>query len=1052
MIFSNSQISYDKSREAICNAYLMDEKQCVDTLLRGIRLSPQQHARIRQHTEYLVNRVRAQQAGEWGLNNLLKEYDLSSQEGVILLCLAEALLRIPDAQTADQLIRDKMARADWAKHLGQGKSLLVNAGTWGLVLTGRVVNTKDYMHSVFNDNPGTFLSALVARIGEPIVRAVLKEAMQFIGHQFVLGQTIEDAVARSQKSENAQFLYSYDMLGEAALGEADALHYFETYLHAIEFIAKSAVDSEVLYDRPSVSIKLSALHPRFEHAQRGRVMRELIPRVKRLAQASYAANIAMTIDAEEADRLDVTLDVVQAVLEDSNFAPWTGFGVVVQAYQKRAPYLIEWLRQLVGNSQRRITLRLVKGAYWDSEIKRAQELGLDGYPVFTRKEHSDVSYLACAQQILSAGSCFYPQFATHNAQTLAAVIEMAGGSDRYETQRLHGMGEALYKELLADTTRSVRCRVYAPVGQHKDLLPYLVRRLLENGSNTSFVNRITDHTQPIESILEDPVLCVEQSDRTPHPAIVLPKNLFLPDRINSRGINLYDQQALLRLQESMNAYENYQWRAAALINGKTITTGQVQVCVSPANALEEIGAISPAQLIDVDRALDFALKTTKKWSRQPVAERAACLDRTADLFQENTAELLALCVKEGGRCIPDALAELREAVDLCRYYASEARKTLQSQQLPGPIGEENKLFVSGRGVIVSISPWNFPLAIFCGQIAAALVTGNCVVAKPASQTPLTAYRVTQLFHAAGVPGDVLQLLPGSGSSIGARLVGDPRIAGVVFTGSTQTARDINVKLANRDGPIIPFIAETGGQNAMIVDSSALPEQVVLDTMRSAFNSAGQRCSALRVLFLQEEIADAVTRLLRGAMQEIHVDDPRYLHTDVGPVIDRNARQQLHQHLEKTSTQGEIIYQVPLDKHLSSGFYVGPAAVQIKNLTQLTREVFGPILHIIRFNKDRLESVISAINDTGYGLTLGIQTRIEEKARYIQERVRVGNVYINRNMIGAAVGVQPFGGEGLSGTGPKAGGPNYLGRFITERVVTNNIAAIGGNTVLLSLKS
>ena len=1046
MIFDADFPFIDQNRRAIQQAYLADETQCIDILLRQLDRYGELRGMIQKQARQLVEAVRAKSDSLGGLNAFLQEYDLSSQEGIVLLCLAEALLRIPDADTADRLIRDKLSNANWEQHLGNSQSWFVNAGTWGLMLTGRIISLDD----ATREDPMTMVNGMMTRVSEPVVRSALKEAMRIMGHQFVMGRTIEEALTRSKHKENRIYRYSFDMLGEAALSQQDADRYYEIYQKAIAAIAGHRNEEQDIYNAPSVSVKLSALHPRFEYAQRRRLLKELVPKVSALAAAAAQANMSMTIDGEEADRLDITLDVIEAILNDRQLASWRGLGVVVQAYQKRAPHVINWLSEQVNRNQRHIMVRLVKGAYWDTEIKRAQEQGLSGYPVFTRKQHSDVSYLACAQQLLDLDDRVYPQFATHNAHTAAAVLQMAGQRKAFEMQRLHGMGEALYQALMHDDS-TVTCRVYAPVGSHKDLLPYLVRRLLENGANTSFVNRITDSRQPVEDIVEDPVQRVEGSNRSPHPNIPLPEEIYGDQRRNSRGVNLSDEQALRQLQSQLTEVSRQQWMAAPLINGK-VMGGEKKPLLNPADDQQQTGQVIAATLDHVDQAINVAHAAHVGWDKVAVTERAAILDRAGDLLEQNISRLVWLIIREGGRCIPDAISEVREAVDFCRYYASLAREQIsRATQLPGPTGEANELTLHGRGVFACISPWNFPLAIFCGQVAAALVTGNSVIAKPASQTPLVAMQAVQLLHEAGIPKNVLQFLPGSGAVVGNRLVTDKRIAGVAFTGSTQTAYDINLKLAQRGAAIVPLIAETGGQNAMIVDSSALPEQVVVDVVRSAFNSAGQRCSALRVLFVQQDVAPRILELLTGAMQQLAVGDPAFLSTDIGPVIDHAAKQKLQKHIAWLQQKATLIVKVPESEQWKHGTYFGPCVYEIESLSQLKEEVFGPVLHVIRYAAEKLDDVIGDINDTHYGLTLGIHSRIEEKARYVQQRVRVGNIYVNRNIIGSAVGVQPFGGEGLSGTGPKAGGPHYLYRFSTERVVTTNCAAIGGNASLLTLK-
>lgn len=1036
------------NRDKVQSAYLADEVQCVEQLLSKLDLTDEERRHIGQRAYKLVKAVRDKQKEQSGLDAFLQEYDLSSDEGVVLLCLAEALLRIPDAGTADQLIRDKLVTADWERHLGGSASWFVNASTWGLMLTGRIINPE----SEPDKEPIDVLNNMISRVSEPVIRAALKEAMRILGQKFVLGKTIEEAITRSTSAENKNSRYSFDMLGEAALSQEDADRYFSLYQHAIDTIGTHVDKNTPIGQAPGISVKLSALHPRFEFSQRLRLQKELVPRVKQLAQAAYQRNLSLTIDGEEADRLDITMDVIESILMDDQFQDWAGLGIVVQAYQKRAPALIEWLSNLVKQNKRRMMVRLVKGAYWDTEIKRAQEQGLKGYPVFTKKQHTDVSYLACARILFSLDDHLFLQFATHNAHSASTILELAGNRDNFEFQRLHGMGEALHEELVK-LGNGITSRVYAPVGSHKELLPYLVRRILENGANTSFVNRITDAKLPIEEVIADPIRLVTAAPISTHHQVPRPENIYGEQRKNSYGVNLFDEKELLDLQNEIDAViaKNQTWFAAPLVDGQLIE-GERRDSFNPANADEKIGEVINAQKEQVEFALQCAQQAYLSWSRISFGERAKILESAADKLENHRATLVSLLIKEGGRCIPDALAEIREAVDFCRYYAALARQQFsRSTVLPGPTGELNELSMHGRGVFVCISPWNFPVAIFCGQIVAALVTGNVVIAKPASQTPLVAMQVINLLHEAGIPKEVLQFLPGSGDTIGDTLIQDKRVSGIAFTGSTDVATHINIKLAQRGGAIAPLIAETGGQNAMIVDSSALPEQVVIDVVRSAFNSAGQRCSALRVLFVQDDIAPRIIELLKGAMDQLKIGDPQFLSTDVGPVISAAAKEQLAQHIGRMEEQGNRISQLKEYVNEDKGCFVAPCAFEIASLAQLEKEVFGPVLHIIRYQADELDKIIQDINSTSYGLTLGIHSRIMQKARYIQQKVRVGNIYVNRNIIGATVGVQPFGGEGLSGTGPKAGGPNYLYRFCTERVVTTNVAAIGGNASLLALK-
>ncbi|MFQ5993540.1 MAG: bifunctional proline dehydrogenase/L-glutamate gamma-semialdehyde dehydrogenase PutA [Acidiferrobacterales bacterium] len=1046
MIFAQEPPAQNPLRAAISAAYLADEGKCVEALLAQARLSPEAQTHIAELARRLVMAVRQKADSLGGLDAFMHEYDLSSEEGVVLMCLAEALLRIPDADTADRLIKDKLAQGEWDKHLGHSQSLFVNASTWGLMLTGRIVQLN--LETV--NDVGAFMGRLAARVGEPVVRVALTQAMRIMGHQFVMGRTIEEALARSHTPEHKEYLHSFDMLGEAALTGEDAERYFQSYLAAINAVGKAAGSAHGIFAAPSVSVKLSGLHPRFEFAKRERVLGELVPRLHALVKRAANVGVGVTLDTEEADTLDITLDVFEVVYRDLKAGDWSGLGLAVQGYQRRALYVVDWLIDLARRQGRHIPVRLVKGAYWDTEIKHAQQAGLEDYPVFTRKPSTDVSYIACAKHIWAARDVLYPQFATHNAHTVAFILNMVDDSRDFEFQRLHGMGQALYGEIVGPDKLDVSCRVYAPVGSHEALLPYLVRRLLENGANTSFVNRLSDERAPVEDIIADPIARVRCLEPKSHPRIPLPINLYGDERRNSRGVNLSDVATLTPLAREMAKAMSRTWRAAPMIEGQT-STGEARTVVDPSDRRRVVGEVVDAGDEATAAALASAAAVAPDWCRTDVNYRADALERAADLLEASRAELMALCVREAGKSLADALAEVREAADFCFYYAALARREFgEGQAMPGPTGERNNLSLHGRGVFFCISPWNFPLAIFVGQVAAALAAGNTVIAKPAEQTPLVAALATGLLHEAGIPKDVLHLLPGDGPRIGGTVVSDPRIAGVVFTGSTETARAINQSLAARPGPIIPLIAETGGQNAMIVDSSALPEQVVSDVLKSAFDSAGQRCSALRVLFVQQEITSRVIRLLQGAMAELAVGDPALLSTDVGPVIDSDAQAMLELHAARMQKEQKLVYEVPLPPETEHGTYVAPRAFELQRLSTLEREVFGPILHVIPYAATKLDDVIDAINATGYGLTLGVHTRIDETMRYIQERARVGNSYVNRDMIGATVGVQPFGGEGLSGTGPKAGGPHYLHRFATERTYTVNTAAIGGNARLLAI--
>jgi RHH-type proline utilization regulon transcriptional repressor/proline dehydrogenase/delta 1-pyrroline-5-carboxylate dehydrogenase len=891
---------------------------------------------------------------------------------------------------------------------------------------------------------------LVQRSGEPIIRQAMTTAMRIMGGQFVLGRTIDEALKRGNEAAKRGFRFSFDMLGEAAMTQADAERYGRSYADAIASIAKhEQAGVGTVFTRNSISVKLSALHPRLEFVKRERVLREIMPRVLPLCMAARDAGIGFTVDAEEADRLELQLDIFEALASARELAGWDGLGLAVQAYQKRAPAVLEHLREIAERTGRRLPVRLVKGAYWDSEIKRAQEAGLEGYPVFTRKASTDVSYIACARQMLASPSEFFPMFATHNAHTLAAVKTIAGNREDYEFQRLHGMGEELYNEAVGADRLGVQCRIYAPVGAHEDLLAYLVRRLLENGANTSFVNRLADDEAPIASIIADPVEQVETMTQKQHPRIPLPVNLFT-DRANSKGVLLSDPVQAAPLLKAVNDAVAQTWEARPLIGGAP-SAGFARAVVDPALRSRQIGTVCDATPELASRAASIAAAAQPGWDRLGGDRRAEILVKAADLFERDAAKLIGLCVREAGKTIGNALSDVREAVDFLRYYAGLARADFGAARvLPGPTGERNELSMHGRGVFGCISPWNFPVAIFTGQVAGALAAGNAVVAKPAEQTPLAAFLAVQLLHEAGVPGDILHFVPGDGPSVGGALVRDPNIAGIAFTGGTDTARRINRMLAERDGPIPPFIAETGGLNAMIADSTALPEQLVRDAVTSAFDSAGQRCSALRVLFLQSDIAPKVLTLIEGAMAELSIGDPMKLETDIGPVIDAEALGMLEAHTKRMTGEGRLIAEARLGPDTKDGYFFAPRAFEIDGISRLEREVFGPILHVVQYEASALGKVCDAINATGYGLTLGVHTRIQETADMIRSRVRVGNLYVNRNQIGAVVGVQPFGGEGLSGTGPKAGGPHYLHRFGVERTSCTNTTAAGGNASLLSL--
>ncbi|TAL87696.1 MAG: bifunctional proline dehydrogenase/L-glutamate gamma-semialdehyde dehydrogenase PutA [Rhodanobacter sp.] len=1034
----------EPARARITAAWLRDETEAVNDLLDQADLPPEDRELVMDRAAALVSRVRARVSDQSVVDSFMRQYDLSSEEGVLLMCVAEALLRIPDTTTTDKLIRDKLGDANWRKHLGRSESLLVNASTWGLMLTGQLVSLdgtrKDF---------GGAMRRLITRVGDPTIRVAVRQAMRVMGYQFVMGRTIAEALERAEKKENAPYRYSYDMLGESAVTSRGAERYQQDYRNAIAAIGGRGPYASHT-EAPSISVKLSALFPRYEVAQRDRAYAALTEKLLELAQLAMAQGIALSVDAEEADRLELSLDVIGDVFKHPSLEGWNGLGIVVQAYAKRTPFVIDWLVETALATRRRWYVRLVKGAYWDAEIKKAQEHGLSGYPVFTRKPSTDVSYLACARRLFNAGpDLIYPQFATHNAHTIAAVHHMAQGRP-FEFQRLHGMGVDLYADVISKKTFNVPCRVYAPVGSHQDLLPYLVRRLLENGANTSFVNRIVDESLSPRELVADPCQTVRAFDSIPHPRIPLPANLYGELRKNSMGVNFANDNELKELAEAVNAQQG-PWKAGPLVPGASSNGATVEV-TDPSDRRRIVGSYVTADEATVDKALANAAAAQDSWNTLPVTNRAAMLEYAADQLEARRAEFIALCVREAGKSLPDAIAEIREAADFLRYYATMARRLFaEPELLPGPTGETNQLFLDGRGVFVGISPWNFPLAIFVGQVSAALAAGNTVLAKPAEQTSLIGFVATQLLHDAGIPKDVLQYLPGDGPTVGARLTKDPRVAGVVFTGATETAWAINRALAARDSQIAVLIAETGGQNAMIADSSALPEQIVKDVIASAFQSAGQRCSAARVLYIQDDIADKVITMLAGAMDELKVGDPGKLSTDVGPVIDEEAKAILVAHAERMDREAKKIAEAPMDpEETGHGTFFAPRAYEIASLSVLQREVFGPVLHLIRFKASHLKQVVDEINATGYGLTLGIHSRIDATVDYISRHARVGNCYVNRNQIGAVVGVQPFGGEGLSGTGPKAGGPHYLLRFAGERTLTINTTAAGGNASLLTI--
>jgi RHH-type proline utilization regulon transcriptional repressor/proline dehydrogenase/delta 1-pyrroline-5-carboxylate dehydrogenase len=1012
--------------------YAPPDETIARALLVSATRSDEAEARIDVRAGRLVEAIRARTGGFGGIEDFLHAYALSTKEGLALMVLAEALLRVPDAETADRLIEDKLKAADWTHHESRSASLLVSASAWTLGLTARVIHP--------GETPEGIVEALAKRLGLPAVRAATRQAMRLLGSHFVLGQTIQEALSRA--ASHREFLYSFDMLGEAARSGEDARRYFESYANAIDAIGKSA-GNEALPKRPGISVKLSALHPRFEPLSRDRVLDELVPKLLELAQLAKRHELSFTVDAEEADRLELSLDVIAAVLRDSSLAGWDGFGLAIQSYQKRARAVIDWVGDAAEALDRRLMVRLVKGAYWDTEIKRAQERGLADYPVFTRKAMTDLCYLDCVRKLLTARPRVYPQFATHNALTVACVIEDAGGAGGYEFQRLHGMGETLYEALLDDLP-DLTCRVYAPVGGYSDLLAYPVRRLLENGANSSFVSAAADPNVPIEGILRWPQSLIVDESHVRHSHIPLPRDLFGADRRNSAGVEFGDHASLETLFAEVHLGRK-DTNAKPLIDGVAVR-GRERPVKSPVDG-EFIGTVQEGDEAIVASALAAAHAAFHAWNATPVADRATALERAGDLIEQDRGRLIALLQSEGGKTIDDCVSEVREAADYCRYYASEARRTLATKRLPGPTGESNELRMHGRGAFVCISPWNFPLAIFIGQIAGALAAGNCVVAKPAEQTPLIAFEAVRLLHSAGVPVGSLQLVPGDGK-IGAMLVADRRVAGVAFTGSTEVARTINRTLAAKNGPIPPLIAETGGINAMIVDATALPEQVTDDVIASAFRSAGQRCSALRLLCVQDDVADRMFHMIVGAARELKLGDPRDPATNVGPVIDVDAKNKLDHWIADMESRDAVNFRLEADPP-KNGTYVAPTIIEIDSARELKEEVFGPVLHVVRWRGDELDQLLDDIAANGTALTLGIHSRIEATIARIVERLPHGNIYVNRNMIGAVVGSQPFGGSGLSGTGPKAGGPHYLGRFAVEQVVTVNTAASGGNVTLMS---
>lgn len=1033
--------------QGIIANYAVDEARYLNELIPLAQSDVAEHREITETATHLITRVRDQDDSVHMIDALLQEYSLDTQEGILLMCLAEALMRIPDKYTADALIHDKLSDADWKKHVGRSESTLVNASTWGLLLTGRVVK----MDKRLDGSPSNIWRRLVKRSGEPVIRSAMYQAMAIMGKQFVLGRDIDEALKNAREYRDMGYSYSFDMLGEAAMTSDDAARYLKDYMDAIASVGNDTYPVSKA-PAPSISIKLSALHPRYEVSQEERVLQELGNTLTGLLEFARENKVSITLDAEEMDRLEISLKLFERVFSSPVVRGWGGFGLVIQAYSKRALPVLCWLTKLAREQGDEIPIRLVKGAYWDTEIKICQQLGLESYPVFTRKEATDTSYLACLRFLLSdyTEGALYPQLASHNAHTVASVLAMAKSKRRrMEFQRLHGMGDALYNSILAEN--DIPVRIYAPVGAHKDLLPYLVRRLLENGANSSFVHRLVDAATPIEDLVQNPVHELQKYDSLPNDRIPAPTHIYGDERRNSRGMNIHVAADLDPLLNHLAQWSESGWEAAPVIRGEKRREGSPREITAPFDTTRPVGHVYWSTEALSAEALDVAAEGFPGWRDRSVGDRARCLEAFADLMESHMEELMAICCREAGKTMQDGIDEVREAVDFCRYYAIQGRARFgDAMALPGPTGESNELYMEGRGVFLCISPWNFPLAIFTGQLMAALVAGNTVIAKPAEQTSLVAGRAFELMLEAGFPPDVIQLLPGDGASIGGKLTPDPRIAGVAFTGSTQVAHILNRSLAQREGAIVPLIAETGGQNAMIVDSSALPEQVVRDVIQSAFASAGQRCSALRVLYIQKEVAERMETLLAGAMQELSVGNPELHSTDVGPVIDDEARSSLQSHLTELDKGARFIASAPLPESCQSGYFVAPSAYGISGINELKREHFGPIVHVVHYTAEKLDEVIDDINAAGYGLTLGIHSRSESTAAYIEQRVKVGNTYVNRNQVGAVVGVQPFGGRGLSGTGPKAGGPHYLLRFATERTRTINTTAVGGNASLLSL--
>ncbi|HHK5986533.1 TPA: bifunctional proline dehydrogenase/L-glutamate gamma-semialdehyde dehydrogenase PutA [Neisseria subflava] len=1009
-------------RQAVTDAYRRDEIEAVQDMLQRAQMTDEERNAASELARRLVTQVRSSRTKASGVDALMHEFSLSSEEGVALMCLAEALLRIPDNATRDRLIADKISEGNWKSHLNNSPSLFVNAAAWGLLITGKLTtNTSE-------KNMGSALSRIISKGGAPLIRQGVNYAMRLLGKQFVTGQTIEEALQNGKEREKMGYRFSFDMLGEAAYTEEDANRYYNDYVQAIHAIGKDAAGQGV-YEGNGISVKLSAIHPRYSRAQHERVMSELLPRLKELFLLGKKYDIGINIDAEEANRLELSLDLMEALVSDPDLAGYKGIGFVVQAYQKRCPFVIDYLIDLARRNNQKLMIRLVKGAYWDSEVKWAQVDGMEGYPTYTRKVHTDISYLACARKLLDAQDAVFPQFATHNAYTLGAIYQMGKGKD-FEHQCLHGMGETLYDQVVGPQNLGRRVRVYAPVGTHETLLAYLVRRLLENGANSSFVNQIVDENISIDRLIKSPFDTIAEEGIHLHPALPLPRDLYGKDRLNSQGVDFSNETVLQNLQEKLNQASSEDFHAASIVNGEARNVGEAQPVRNPADHNDVVGTVSFADAALAQEAIGAAVAALPEWSAKPASERADCLRRFADLLEQHTPALMMLAVREAGKTLNNAVAEVREAVDFCRYYANESENTLPKD-------------AKAVGAIVAISPWNFPLAIFTGEVVSALAAGNTVIAKPAEQTSLIATYAVSLMHQAGIPTSALQLVLGAGD-VGSALTGDARIGGVIFTGSTEVARLINKALSKRDdNPVL--IAETGGQNAMIVDSTALPEQVCLDVLNSAFDSAGQRCSALRILCVQEDVADKMVNIIKGAMNELVVGKPTQLTTDIGPVIDAEAQQNLLAHINRMKGVAKAYHEIKTaaDVDSNNSTFVRPILFELNNLNELQREVFGPVLHVVRYRASELDQLIDQINAKGYALTSGVHSRIEGTVEHIRDRIEAGNIYVNRNIVGAVVGVQPFGGHGLSGTGPKAGGPFYLQRLVrTPEWIAPTLSRIG----------